>query len=141
MTIEIRKFPDPILQQVAVEATPGPDMDKLFENMLLAMEAEGGIGLAAPQVGVSVRAIVVRGENDTYKLLNPRVTKRSAIKIPTDERCLSVPGLTRRMSRSYSVQVKGTDAQGNPVTVDAKGMLSACFQHEIEHLDGKLIIK
>ncbi len=128
----LRLYPDPILTQVSEPAVEGRDYSILFNELETVMHNEGGIGIAAVQIGVLVRAIVV-GNN---RVLNPRIVARSGISNPTNERCLSVPGLTRRRQRSYSVKVVGFDENWKHVCIEAKGKDAACFQHEINHIDG-----
>jgi peptide deformylase len=137
---QVVKYPDPILSMVAPPGVPGTQMEVLFERMEAVMKEEGGIGLAAPQIGVSVRAVVVKDRDKVHRMLNPRITSRSGITNPTDERCLSVPGFERRRQRSYSVVVQGTDALGLPLIIRPKGMDAAVWQHELDHLDGRTIV-
>ncbi len=131
----LRIYPDPILTQVSANAEEGRDYSILFNEMETVMHNEGGIGIAAVQIGVLVRAIVV-GNN---RVLNPRIVSRSGISNPTNEMCLSVPGFTRRRSRSYSVKVVGFDEHWKRVCIEAKGKDAACFQHEIDHTLGRTI--
>ncbi len=98
------------------------------------------IGLAAPQVGVSIRAFVMGTEEQGYlAVLNPRIVKRSGIRILSAEQCLSVPGKTVTVRRSASVTVAGIDAEAKPFEFTAKGRAACIVQHEMDHLDGKII--
>jgi len=113
---------------------------KLMEDMLETMIAAPGIGLAAPQVGVSERIIVVKVEDCVYCLANPKIVKKSG-KTVCYEGCLSVPGLEAPVDRCSEVRVQALDKTGKPVTINADGLLAIVFQHEIDHLDGILFIE
>ncbi|MFA5103693.1 MAG: peptide deformylase [Candidatus Margulisiibacteriota bacterium] len=113
---------------------------KLMENMFETMIAAPGIGLAAPQVGVSERLIVVKVEDAVYCLANPKIVKRTG-KAVCYEGCLSVPGLEAPVERYREVRVQAIDKSGKPVTINADGILAVVFQHEIDHLDGILFIE
>lgn len=115
------------------------DHQKLIDNMVETMIVAPGVGLAAPQVGVSERIIVVLVEGQLYCVINPKITKRSG-KIACYEGCLSVPLVEAPVERFKSICVKGMDKSGKPVTINAEDLLSVVFQHEIDHLDGVLFI-
>lgn len=142
----IRIYPDPILstvcQPVLAPQVPKKWVGEIFDQMILAMTAEGGIGLAANQIGYTHRMIVLKTVGyGLLKLVNPRITGRNGIRVPTDERCLSVPGIAMRKFRSASVSVHGYNPDdGTAKTYHLKGMEAACVQHEIQHLDGKTIL-
>ncbi len=108
--------------------------------MIHTMRKTNGIGLAAPQVGVGVRAFVMGTEEQGYlAVVNPTIVKRSGIKLPSVESCLSVPGKSVVVRRAASVTVRATNAEGNPCEFTAKGNAAFIVQHEIDHLDGKTI--
>lgn len=137
----ILTYPDVALSTPAVDGTPGPETAKLLADMEETMDLEGGIGLAANQVGVLVRAVVIKTDaHGCLHMLNPRITAASGIKVPTDERCLSVPGLTRRRHRANSVTVRyQLPYDGDFVTVKLKGVEAICFAHELDHINGRTI--
>ena len=145
MILEVLKFPDPVLRRPArpVEAVTG-ETAALMQDMLETMYAAPGIGLAAPQVGVSVRVIVLdvdpddRGAN-VLKLANP-VVRAAEGEVVVEEGCLSVVDFTAEVSRAERVVVSGYDENAEEVEVDADGLLAVALQHEIDHLDGKLFI-
>jgi len=112
---------------------------QLMEDMLETMRANNGIGLAAPQVGISKRIIVADiGEEDgPVKMINPRIVEREGT-IVALEGCLSIPNVYGDVERSEKVVVKGLDEKGRPVTFEAEGLMARVFQHEIDHLDGRL---
>ncbi|HEX9887020.1 MAG TPA: peptide deformylase, partial [Longimicrobiales bacterium] len=136
---------DPVLR---TEAEPVEDFDdelkELVDDMFATMYHADGIGLAAPQVGVSRRVLVVdvkeRGNGDSRRiaLVNPRVAQASRETDRAPEGCLSIPGLEEVVERSVSVEIRGFDPEGNPLTLDAKDLFARALQHEIDHLDGIL---
>lgn len=142
--LEIRVFPDPVLRQ---KAAPIELIDEDFrsfaEDMVEAMYQYDGVGLAAPQVGVSRRVIVidVDGErNNPRVLVNPIITKKSKEKSTAEEGCLSLPGLNAKVTRSAEVTVEAQDETGAVVELSGGGLLARALQHEIDHLDGILFI-
>lgn len=159
--LEILKFPDSRLRHKGREVEQvTPDLQKLADDMLETMYAEKGIGLAAIQVGVEVRLLVIdiqpQGEDDRYELekgmtdlekqvtqpiviFNPQITKKEG-KTTYDEGCLSVPGFYESVVRSKYIEVKGLGRDGQPVEYKLDGLLAICMQHEIDHLDGKVFI-
>ena len=149
--LEILTFPDPRLKN---KATPVEQVDtqikKLVEDMFETMYHAEGIGLAAPQIGVSKRVIVVDcGPRDTEEtplspkepiaIINPLVVESQGTTC-FEEGCLSVPGYTDEVERAAEVVVTGLDAEGNPLRIEANGLLAVCIQHEIDHLEGLLFV-
>jgi peptide deformylase len=123
--------------------TPGPELDRLVADMFETMYDASGIGLAAPQIGLSERLIVVDVKEDGAQpmaLLNPTVVESGSGKDRVEEGCLSIPGVAATVERPTSVVVEATDARGQAVRIQAQGMLARCLQHEIDHLDGVLFI-
>lgn len=143
--LEIKKYPDEILKKKAeVIAKINGDLQKLIDDMIETMYHANGIGLAAPQVGVSKRLIVVdtspRQENQSLiVLINPEIINSEG-EILSEEGCLSLPGLIIRLKRKEKVIVRGLDRKGKTVAIEATGLLAKALQHEIDHLDGLLII-
>lgn len=149
MTIRpIVTIPDPILRRKARPVTDfGPDLQTLVDDMIETMRAAPGVGLAAPQVGVSERLIVVEyPENDEvedapkklFVVVNPEIRQRSPEKETAVEACLSIPGLQGEVERDLIITVRGQTRRGQPVKIKARGWLARIFQHEIDHLDGIL---
>ena len=145
MILDILKFPDPILRTPArpVEAITG-ETAELMQNMLETMYAAPGIGLAAPQVGVSQRVIVLDLDHENpgdnaIKLANP-VIREADGEVVFEEGCLSVVDFTAEVTRAERVAVCGYDENGGEVDIEAEGLLAVALQHEIDHLDGKLFI-
>ncbi len=144
---EIRILGDPALRRPAKEvAKVDGDIEALVEDMLETMYHASGIGLAAPQVGVSKRVLVIDlGEADedgvgALALVNPRVVEAARNTAREPEGCLSIPGMEEVVERPESVTVEALDHQGRPVVLTASGLLSRAVQHEIDHLDGILFI-
>jgi len=142
--LDIRTYPDPVLRERCrpVEAVGDP-VREILGNMAETMYVNRGVGLAAPQVGVSLRLIVVDTQQDTggmlYKLVNPRIVEKSGKK-KSEEGCLSLPGLITEIDRYETVTVEALDPAGEPVRIEADGLLSVALQHEIDHLDGVLLV-
>ena len=140
-TSPIRVLPDPILRQRSkrVRAIDG-SIKKLIENMRETMHSAGGVGLAAPQVGVPLRVIVIGiPEGEDIALINPEVVRRTGERL-VDEGCLSIPGYIGQVKRSVSVKVKGRDQNGKEIRIKADEFLAQALEHEIDHLNGVLYI-
>jgi len=144
--LEIKKFPEKILKE---KTSPVEDIDdhiqRLIDNMIETMYAVRGVGLAANQVGVSKRLCVidvsaVEGENKPLVvLINPTIIEKEGAE-KAEEGCLSLPGYTTMLNRAERVSVQGLDRNGNLIVIEGTGMLSRALQHEIDHLDGLLIL-
>ena len=143
---EIVTLPDPILRRKARTVSRfEPELQTLIDDMIETLREAPGVGLAAPQVGVSDRLIVVeypeddKQEDSPKKLVvvvNPEITETSAETEMGIEGCLSIPGLQGEVERSLAVTVKGQTRHGQKVKIKAKGWLARIFQHEIDHLRG-----
>lgn len=146
--LEIVLFPDPRLREPCVEVTSVDDrIRKIFDDMSETMYAAPGIGLAASQVGVRERLIVVDvGEDEEegtearlYKIANPEIVGEDG-KTEYEEGCLSIPGIKETVRRSERIVVEGLDENGKEIEIEATGLLAICLQHEIDHLNGVLFI-
>ena len=142
--LPILRFPDPRLHR---KATPVDLVDdsvrRLIADMAETMYEAPGIGLAATQVDVHKRIIVIDVSEDKSKLLafiNPEILERSGEQV-CEEGCLSVPGIYEKVSRSERVRVRALDPQGKSFTLEAEGLLAVCVQHEIDHLEGKVFVE
>jgi peptide deformylase len=134
---------DVLRRKAEAVPAPGPELDRLVADMLETMYDAHGIGLAAPQIGRSERLIVldVKEEDSTpMALLNPVVVEFGDGRERVEEGCLSIPGVAASVERPATCVVEATDARGQPVRIEARGMLARCLQHEIDHLDGVLFI-
>lgn len=142
--LQIATLPDPILRRKAHKVTAfDQDLKKLIVDMIDTMREAPGVGLAAPQVSVSSRIIVVEyGEEEEgqekklYVVINPELTFPTPEKVVAVEGCLSVPGLVGEVERYQDVLVRGLNRQGKPIKIKASGWLARIFQHEVDHLDG-----
>jgi peptide deformylase len=146
---EIVTLPNPVLRRKARKVSEfGPELQRLVDDMVDTMREAPGVGLAGPQVDVSLRVIVVEfgDEEDEevppklYMLVNPEITRRSQETVLGVEGCLSIPGVLGEVERSTSVTVKGFNRHGTPVRIKADGWLARIFQHEVDHLDGVLFV-
>jgi len=119
-----------------------PEITRLVDDMLETMYAAPGIGLAATQVNVQLRILVMdlsEEKNKPLVLINPEIVSKAGTE-ESEEGCLSVPGFYEKVTRAESVQVRGLDRDGNPVVLEADGLLAVCIQHEMDHLEGKLFV-
>jgi peptide deformylase len=150
---EIMTTPASVLRQRAKKARGvTPQIKTLINDMVETMRAAPGVGLAAPQIGVSQRVIVVEyGEENEdpkappkppklYAVINPEIIRHSSDTTMGNEGCLSAPGYIGEVERYNSITVKGINRQGDPFRLKAQGWLARIFQHEIDHLDGVLYI-
>jgi len=142
--LKVRKYKDPILRKKGSKIKKvDEEIKKIIVDMVQTMEKDGGVGLAAPQVGISKRIIVVdtdlKGQR-ILALINPEIIEKSKEKDRDEEGCLSFPGIFLEIKRSKKVKVKALDINGEKVELSAQGLLARVFQHEIDHLDGILFI-
>lgn len=129
---------DPVLRKIARPVREVDDkIAKLLKNMAETMYHANGVGLAAPQVGISKRVIVVDVGEGLYSLVNPEITAKSGAQ-DGPEGCLSVPGMTGDVLRANRITVDAQNEKGEPVTIEAEGFFARAIQHEIDHLDGIL---
>jgi len=144
---KIITVPDPVLRRKAHKVTDfGADLQVLIDDMVETIRQAPGVGLAAPQVNVSQRLIVVEfGDEDDeqvpaklYAIVNPEIIRPSQEMEKGNEACLSVPGFLGEVERISSLTLKGQNRYGQPIRIKAKGWLARIFQHEIDHLDGVL---
>ncbi len=141
MALEVKTFGDPVLKTRAARVKEFDDaLLRLTEEMLVTMREREGVGLAANQVGRLRRVLVAGIEEDEYVLINPVIEARSDETEVLPEGCLSIPGILVDVERPVAVTVSGQDAAGEEVRFEAEGLLARVFQHEIDHLDGVLIL-
>ena len=150
--LPVLKYPDPRLHKVATKVERvDEEVRRLISDMAETMYAAPGIGLAATQVDVHRRIIVIdisdtRDELRTF--INPEILEKSGeaeweegCQAVNQEGCLSVPGIYEKVQRAQKVRVRALDARGEPYTLEAEDLLAVCIQHEIDHLDGKIFIE
>lgn len=139
----IVKNPDPILREISKPVrTITPNIHKLLDDMAETMYDAPGVGLAAPQIGILKRVIVIdTGEENSelIEMINPVITAQSGEQFGP-EGCLSIPGLSGEVKRYNNVTVQGLNRHGETFTVEAEGYLARAFQHEVDHLNGVLFI-
>lgn len=143
--LAIKKYPDEVLKK---KALPVEKIDKalqrLIDDMIETMYDAPGIGLAAPQVGASIRLIVLDvniedEESEPVVLINPEITETDGL-VESEEGCLSVPECHTKVKRAEKVTVKGLDRDAKEITIEAEGLFARALQHEIDHLNGVLIL-
>lgn len=139
--LPIRVAPDPVLRQKAKRVRNiDTSIHKLIKDMLETMHDAPGVGLAAPQVGVPLRVIVIGiPEQDDFALINPEVVKTKGERV-VSEGCLSIPGYIGQLKRAESVTVKGRDPSGKEVRIKAEELLAQALEHEIDHVNGVLYV-
>ena len=139
--LPIRIAPDPVLRQKAkrIRNIDG-SVNKLIGDMIDTLHEAAGVGLAAPQVGVPLRVIVIRlPEQEAFALINPQIVRRKGERV-VNEGCLSVPGYVGEIKRSEAVTVKGRDPEGKEIRMKAEELLAQALEHEIDHINGILYI-
>ncbi len=141
--LDILEFPDERLRK---QAKPVPAVDdsvrRLVDDMFETMYEAPGVGLAATQVNVHKRIIVIdvsEEKDQPLCLINPEILSRDGLG-EREEGCLSVPGIFEKVRRAESIRVRALDREGEPFELEAEGLLAVCIQHEIDHLDGKLFV-
>ena len=142
--LQILHYPDPRLHKVASNVTVVDErVRKLVRDMAETMYAAPGIGLAASQVDVHERVLVIDISEDRKGLqvfINPEIVEKSG-EAENEEGCLSVPGVYDRVRRAERVRVRALNAEGEPFELEAEGLLAVCIQHEIDHLDGHVFVE
>ncbi|MBA2712991.1 MAG: peptide deformylase [Rubrobacteraceae bacterium] len=141
MALDIRTFGDPVLKtRAALVETFDESLVRLTQDMLTTMRDSDGVGLAANQVGRLKRVLVASVEDEDYVIINPILTGMSGATERAPEGCLSIPGIQVEVERATSVTVSGMDASGEPLQKEASDILARVLQHEVDHLDGVLIL-
>ncbi|ANQ83192.1 peptide deformylase [Azoarcus olearius] len=142
--LPILRYPDPRLHRRAAPVdTVDDDVRKLIDDMAETMYEAPGIGLAATQVDVHRRVVVIDISEDKsglMALINPQIVERDGEQV-CEEGCLSVPGVYEKVTRAERVTVRALDRNGHPFELAAEGLLAVCIQHEIDHLDGKVFVE
>jgi len=141
--LEILVYPDPRLRNKAKPVDHvNQSIQQLVDDMAQTMYAAPGIGLAATQVNITSRVLVIdisEEKNNLQAFINPQIISASG-ELEYEEGCLSVPGVYAKLTRSSTIQVRALDREGNPFEFTTEGLLATCLQHEIDHLDGKVFV-
>lgn len=138
---EIRLFGDPVLRTVCREIDEIDDgVRALIADLMDTVELPGRAGVAAPQIGVALRAFSYNIDGDIGYVINPVLTEVRGEPVPTGEGCLSVPGLWHDALRHPWARVEGIDLAGDPVLLEGDGLLAQALQHETDHLDGRVYL-
>jgi peptide deformylase len=141
MALDLRTFGDPVLKtRAAPVETFDESLSRLAEEMLATMREREGVGLAANQVGRLKRILVAAVEDHEYVIVNPTIEETARSTEKDLEGCLSIPGIQVEVERPTAVTVSGQDASGAPLHLEASGLLARVLQHEVDHLDGVLIL-
>lgn len=144
--LKILTIPEPSLRQKSVAIKPAEilKLKSLFLDMIETMYGADGVGLAAPQIGKNIRLAIISKEGTPDKkdwvLINPKIIKHSWKRIKDEEGCLSVPGVRKEVARFAKITIKALDAKGQPLNFQAENLFARVIQHEIDHLDGILIV-
>ena len=140
--LNLRTLPDPVLRQKARRVTKIDDaLQKLIDDMIDTMRDASGVGLAANQVGVLQKIVVIEipEEEEVLVLINPEITRREGERL-VEEGCLSIPGYRGELTRSLKVRARALDRDGNTVRIKADGLLAQALEHETDHINGTLYI-
>lgn len=138
--LKIRLFGDSLLRRRSKTVSVITERQRnILSRMAELMSEAGGIGLAAPQAGINEAMIVADVGSGLYKLINPKIIKKEGAQV-IEEGCLSIPGVCIKVKRAKKVLVKAQDEFGQPLALEAQDLLACVFQHEIDHLKGKLIV-
>ena len=139
--LQIRELGDPVLRTETNKVEEVTDKTRdLLDNMQETMYDANGVGLAAPQVGISKAITVIDIGNGVLEFINPEIIEKSEKTYVDQEGCLSIPDRTDKVERSYQVKVRALDRSGEEFQLEAEGLLARAIQHELDHLDGVLFI-
>lgn len=142
--LDVLRFPDPRLRTKAAPVTEvNDDIKRIVDDMFDTMYAEKGVGLAATQVNIHQRIVVIDVSEDkeqSYVLINPEIIKKNDETMVNEEGCLSVPSCYAKVDRHTAVTVKALDRNGNEFELDGEELLAICIQHELDHLEGILFV-
>jgi len=138
--LEIKKYPESVLKSKARKVGKVTDAERnILKDMAKAMYLNSGVGLAAPQVGIDRQFVVIDVGNGLVNLINPLIVKKRGCDC-MEEGCLSVPGVSVKIKRAKEISVRSLNENGDDVSFEASGLFARAIQHEIDHLNGKLII-
>ncbi|MFO7806909.1 MAG: peptide deformylase [Candidatus Moraniibacteriota bacterium] len=140
--MNIVKYPDSILREKnqEIKDPTAPEIKQLILDMTQTLRSNNGLGLAAPQVGKNLKLCLIEIENELFVLMNPEIKSLSKEAVSMEEGCLSFPGKFMQIERAKRIKVKATDVNGKKQIIRAKGLLARAIQHEVDHLNGVLIV-
>lgn len=137
---EIRVYPDPVLRKKSLPVNTVSEKEQvLFDSMAGVMQESQGVGLAGPQVGQNIQLIVASDGENIFKIANPKIIQKKGSSV-LEEGCLSLPGISVKVRRARFVVVEGLDNFNRDIRIEAEGLFAHVLQHEIDHLNAKLII-
>jgi len=140
--LPIRTFGDPVLKERCLEVGEiGPEIERLVRDLVDSLPQPGGAGLSANQIGVVKRVFVYESDGEVAECINPRIISSSGEMDEDYEGCLSLPGAVMPVPRHYALELEYTNLSGETRRMQAEGWIARVFQHEIDHLDGKLILE
>jgi peptide deformylase len=138
---KITRYPERVLRTKAKKVGKiTPEIQRLIDDMIETMYQAKGVGLAAPQVGIPLRVIIVDTPEGAIPVVNPVISSMSRKKVKEEEGCLSVPGFFFEISRSQKACVTGLTREGKRIEMEAEDLVARIFQHEVDHVNGKLIL-
>ncbi|BDU50281.1 peptide deformylase [Haliovirga abyssi] len=141
MILEIKKYGDPVLRKKSIEVEKiDENLKQLLKDMIETMYDAPGVGLAAPQIGINKKVVIIDTDGKLRKIINPVILERFGEEEIAEEGCLSIPNIYEKVKRPSKVKVKYLNEDGLEVTEEADGLLARAFQHEIDHLDGVLFV-
>ena len=141
MILKIRKYGDPVLRKKSTEVEKIDDeLKKLLDDMVETMYDAPGVGLAAPQVGINKRVVIIDTNGKLRKIINPVILEKFGEEENVEEGCLSIPNIYEKVKRQSKVKVKYLNENGEEIIEEADELLARAFQHEIDHLDGILFV-
>ncbi len=140
MKKKLLRYYNPLLRKKSKEVKCNQEAKELIKEMKEILRERDGIGLAAPQIGELKRVIVIDFEGDIFSFINPKITQEGEEKIKTKEGCLSLKGVWAEVERSKKIEVEALNQENEPISLEVEGLMAVVFQHEIDHLDGKLFI-
>lgn len=141
--LKVKTYPDPVLKKKAEPLTQfGPEEQRIFDDMIETMYREDGVGLAAPQVGISKRILIASPtltQGEEYVFVNPEILEAQGRELGV-EGCLSLPGISGEIARAKTIRFRALDRNGKPLEMQIKDFFARIIQHEVDHLNGILLI-
>lgn len=138
--LPVRRFGDPVLREKSQQVKEVDEqLKELIKTMEETMHEASGVGLAATQIGILKKVFIFDVGDGAKAIINPQIVSREGT-VEEEEGCISVPGVRVKVKRAEKVKIRGQDPEGNPLEIEAEGLLARIFQHEMDHLEGKLIL-